>query len=276
MLFNNILPPPATDSSSSSSSSRTVYAKLEWRVAKNKPLPGTYYNGIRPDFVLTCCGIPLEWRSVLVVGKHQSTGSTVRESFTRLATYAEQVFLAQPFRICVSGVLTSNRGPNLTFWRFDRSGAIGSVPLNYSTSNLDLLTVVSALGSIPYMNAHNMGFHVDSISWGGENAYPLDHESNITIKCFKPLAGNSCVTVDPSSEVAVSLQELVFLAPGIATRGTRVWRGIYPPPTIGLCVLTGRGQVHYQVVKPLQSNTAGETPCVPPKGISTILLHKKE
>ncbi|KAF8421855.1 hypothetical protein EV426DRAFT_608215 [Tirmania nivea] len=42
---------------------------------------------------------------------------------------------------------------------------------------------------------------------------------------FKPILGNSLVTVDPSSEVAVSLKELVFLAPGVVTRGTRIWTG---------------------------------------------------
>ncbi|KAF8421856.1 hypothetical protein EV426DRAFT_516878, partial [Tirmania nivea] len=119
---------------------------------------------------------PLEWRAILVVGEHQSTGSNISESFTQLASYAEQVFIAQPFRVFVFGVLTSNAGPKLTFWRFDRSGAIGSVPLNYSTSNLDLLTVVSALVSISQMNARHMGFHVDSISWGDEHTYPLDHK----------------------------------------------------------------------------------------------------
>ncbi|RPB27293.1 hypothetical protein L211DRAFT_819181 [Terfezia boudieri ATCC MYA-4762] len=208
--------------------------KLEWRVAKSKPLLGAYNNDIRPDFVLTWGGVPLEWRSILVVGEHQSMGSNVNESFIQLASYAEQVFIAQPFRVFVFGVLTSNAGPNLTFWRFDRSGAIGSVPLNYSTSNLDLLTVVSALVSISQMNARHMGFHVDSISWGDEHAYPLDHKSDITIQMFKPVLGNSLVTIDPpsevvsevaASEVAVSLKKLVFLAPGIVTRGTRIWTG---------------------------------------------------
>ncbi|KAF8455719.1 hypothetical protein BGX38DRAFT_1327825 [Terfezia claveryi] len=186
--------------------------ELEWCVIKNKPLRGTHSNDIRPDFILTWRGVPLEWRTVLVVGEHQSTGSKINKSFTQLASYAEQVFIAQPFRVFVLGILTSNIGPKLTFWRFDRSGAISSVPLDYSTSDLDLLTVVSALVSISQMIARCMGFHVDSISWGNEHAYPLDHESDITIKSFK-------------SEVAVSLKKLVFLAPGIVTRGTRIWTG---------------------------------------------------
>ncbi|KAF8428817.1 hypothetical protein EV426DRAFT_586271, partial [Tirmania nivea] len=42
---------------------------------------------------------------------------------------------------------------------------------------------------------------------------------------FKPILGNSLVTDDPSSEVAVLLKELVFLTPGIVTRGTRIWTG---------------------------------------------------
>ncbi|RPB20018.1 hypothetical protein L211DRAFT_852723 [Terfezia boudieri ATCC MYA-4762] len=217
-------PPSLTGSSSICPPTKV---KLEWRVTKNKPLLGIHNNDIRPDFVLTWGGVPLEWRSILVVGEHQSTGSNASESFTQLASYAEQVFIAQPFRVFVLGILTSNAGPKLTFWRFDRSGAIGSVPLNYSTSNFDLLTVVSALGSISQMNARHMGFHVDSISWGDEHAYPLDYKSDITIKMFKPILGNSLVTVDLSSEVAVSLKELVFLAPGVVTRGTRIWTGSY-------------------------------------------------
>lgn len=155
---------PAGSSASASSASSTTNAKLEWRVAKNKTLKGTYNNDIRPDFVLTWHGVPLEWRSVLIVGEHESTGSTRTESLTQLATYAEQVFLAQPFRIFVFGLLTSNAGPKLAFWRFDRSGAIGSVQLNYSTSNRDLLTVVSALSSFSDKDVRRIGFHVDSIS----------------------------------------------------------------------------------------------------------------
>ncbi|KAF8430967.1 hypothetical protein BGX38DRAFT_1277502 [Terfezia claveryi] len=196
-------------------------AKLEWCVVKDKPLRGTHNNDVRPDFVLTCGEVPLEWRTILVVGEHQSTGSNASEAFTQLASYAEQVFIAQPFRVFVFGVLTSNAGPRLTFWRFDRSGAIGSETLNYSRSDSDLLTVVTALVSISQMDARHLGFHVDSISWGNEHAYPLDQKSDISIKMLKPILGNSLVTVDPSSEVAVLLKELLFLAPGIVTRGTR-------------------------------------------------------
>ncbi|RPB23921.1 hypothetical protein L211DRAFT_838374 [Terfezia boudieri ATCC MYA-4762] len=213
----------------SSSTCPPTKAKLEWCVVKDKPLRGTHNNDIRPDFVLTCGEVdgevPLEWRTVLVVGEHKSTGSKINKTFTQLASYAEQVFIAQPFRVFVLGVLTSNVGPKLRFWRFDRSGAISSVPLDYSTSDLDLLTVVRALVSISLMNAQSMGFHVDSISWGDEHAYPLDQKSDISIKMFKPILENSLVTVDPSLKLAVLLKELVFLAPGIVTRGTRIWTG---------------------------------------------------
>ncbi|KAF8430829.1 hypothetical protein BGX38DRAFT_1263558 [Terfezia claveryi] len=197
-------------------------SKLEWRVVKDKALRGTHNNDVRPDFVLTCGEVPLEWRSVLVVGEHRSTGRNSSVSFTQLASYVEQVFIAQPFRVFVFGVLTSNVGQKLTFWRFDRSGAIGSVPLNYSSSHFDLLTVVSALVSISQLDARHMGFHVDTISWGDEYAYPLDLKSDITIKTFKPMLGDSFITVDPSSEVAVSLKELVFLAPGALSSGEAI------------------------------------------------------
>ncbi|KAF8447109.1 hypothetical protein BGX38DRAFT_604662 [Terfezia claveryi] len=204
-------------------------SSLEWRVVKDKPLRGTHNNDVRPDFVLICGEVPVKWSSVLVVGEHESRGSNASISFTQLASYAEQVFIAQPFRVFVLGVLTSKVGQKLTFWRFDRSGAFGSVPLDYSSSDFDLLTVVSALVSISQMDARHMGFHVDSISWGDEHAYPLDLKSEITIKTFKPRLGNSFITVDPSSEVAVSLKQLVFLTPGIVTRGTRIWTGSYTP-----------------------------------------------
>ncbi|KAF8447106.1 hypothetical protein BGX38DRAFT_604610 [Terfezia claveryi] len=204
-------------------------SSLEWRVVKDKPLRGTHNNDVRPDFILTCGEVPVEWSSILVVGEHQSTGSNPSVSFAQLASYAEQIFIAQPFRVFVFGVITSNTDPDLTFWRFDRCGAIGSEALNYSKSDLNLLTVVSALVSISQMDARHMGFHVDSISWGDEHAYPLDLKSDITIKTFKPMLGNSFITVDPSSEVAVSLKQLVFLTPGIVTRGTRIWTGSYTP-----------------------------------------------
>ncbi|KAF8414920.1 hypothetical protein BGX38DRAFT_1281593 [Terfezia claveryi] len=129
-------------------------------------------NDVRPDFILTCGEVPVEWSSILVVGEHQSTGSNPSVSFAQLASYAEQIFIAQPFRVFVLGVLTSNTDPDLTFWRFDRCGAIGSEALNYSKSDLNLLTLSAHCFNLTNgRSAH--GVPCRQYLMGDEHAYPV-------------------------------------------------------------------------------------------------------
>ncbi|RPB18065.1 hypothetical protein L211DRAFT_871918 [Terfezia boudieri ATCC MYA-4762] len=201
------------------------HSELKWLVTDSSTLGGTNNNGIKPDFILTCCpGIPT-WSSVLVVGEHQSQGSTSstnKSSFTQLACYAEQVFIAQPFRNFVFGILTSNQAPELIFWRFDRGGAIGSLTLNYRSTNLQLLDVVRALYSIPRLSPMALGFHVTSISWTPDHRYPLDAASGILTRVSARLGHTPGI----HTEALLPLHTVVFAAPGIVSRGTRVWASL--------------------------------------------------
>jgi len=82
---------------------------------------------IRPDFIVTTESSTSErysWEHVLVVGEHESKGS-VDHGLSQLASYAEQVLIAQPFRMAVFGLITGNSSPVVTFWRFDRAGKGG-------------------------------------------------------------------------------------------------------------------------------------------------------
>lgn len=88
-------------------------------------------TGIRPDFILTNESSAAEaytCEHVLVVGEHESKGSLLPEhGLPNLASYAEQVFVAQQSRAAVFGLITSNSSPVITFWRFNRAGE--AIPL---------------------------------------------------------------------------------------------------------------------------------------------------
>ncbi|KAF8416027.1 hypothetical protein EV426DRAFT_628212 [Tirmania nivea] len=158
---------------------------------------------------------PPKWNSILVVGEHQSKGS---KPFSQLARYAEQVFIAQPFRTAVLGILTSNISPQLTFWRFDRAGAIGSMELDYQSTTRQLGTIVRCLYAIPFLPPEAVGFHVSSIITNHlppENPFPLNDSLPWKMR------------MSPSTlyEGEALMNRLIFVASGIVTRGTRVWLG---------------------------------------------------
>ena len=54
----------------------------------------------------------------------------------KLVAYAEQVFISQLFRNAVFGIHTLNESPpGISFWRFDRAGGLGSITMDFSSSN---------------------------------------------------------------------------------------------------------------------------------------------
>ncbi|KAF8415690.1 hypothetical protein EV426DRAFT_629342 [Tirmania nivea] len=189
----------------------------------SRSLPGERNNRARPDFVLALDENPSTggWRTVLVVGEHHSTGSSVDISFLKLAAYAEQVFIAQPFRNFVFGILTSNADTFITFWRFDRAGAVGSLNMNYgscSTHGPDggLTTVARCLHTLARMSASAIGFHTSSITC--KELYPTDARCNISTSV------SSCPGVADNVQVC-RLDNVIFVASGLVSRGTRVWEG---------------------------------------------------
>ncbi|KAF8448174.1 hypothetical protein BGX38DRAFT_603343 [Terfezia claveryi] len=193
-----------------------------WKCTKDTAPTGARNGGLRPDFILTVDGDATSsssatptWDSILVVGEHQSKGS---QPFTRLAQYAEQVFIAQPFRTAVLGIITSNTGPRLRFWRFDRAGAIGSMDLDYQSTSRQLRTIVRGLYAIPFLPPEAVGFHVSSIITNhlpSRNSFPLNDSLPWRLR------------MSPSTlyEGEALMNRLLFIAPGIVTRGTRVWCG---------------------------------------------------
>ncbi|RPB23677.1 hypothetical protein L211DRAFT_868539 [Terfezia boudieri ATCC MYA-4762] len=188
-----------------------------WVYTKDTALTGARNGELRPDFILTVgddTKTP-KWNSILVVGKHQSKGS---KPFTQLARYAEQVFIAQPFRTAVLGILTSNISLQLTFWRFDRAGAIGSMELDYQSTSRQLGTIVRCLYAIPFLPPEAVGFHVSSIITNNlppENPFPLNDS----------LPWKMCMSPSTVYEGEALMNRLLFVASGIVTRGTRVWLG---------------------------------------------------
>ncbi|KAF8422941.1 hypothetical protein EV426DRAFT_604459 [Tirmania nivea] len=194
-----------------------------WICTKDTAPTGARNGELRPNFILTVDDDTKSraspwaptWDSILVVGEHQSKGS---KSFTQLAQYAEQIFIAQPFRTAVLGILTSNTGPQLTFWRFDRAGAIGSMELDYQSTSRQLDTIIRCLYAIPFLPPEAIGFHVSSIittHLPPKNPFPLNDSLPWKMR------------MSPSTlyEGEALMKRLLFVAPGIVTRGTRVWRG---------------------------------------------------
>ncbi|RPB19246.1 hypothetical protein L211DRAFT_871379 [Terfezia boudieri ATCC MYA-4762] len=192
-----------------------------WKCTKDTAPTGARNGELRPDFILsvdddaTRSSATPTWDSILVVGEHQSKGS---QPFTQLARYAEQVFIAQPFRTAVLGIITSCSGPQLRFWRFDRAGAIGSMEFDYQSTSRQLRTIVRCLYAIPLLPPEGAGFHVSSIITNHlppENRFPLNDSRPWKMR------------MSPSTlyEGEALMNRLLFIAPGIVTRGTRVWRG---------------------------------------------------
>lgn len=189
-----------------------------WLDNRNTILHGFSQSRIRPDFILTYPNHPVAWSSVLLIGEHTSGKTPTPESLrTKLAQYAEQVFIAQPFRCAVTGIQTSNTGPKCEFWRFDRGGAVGSREIVYSKGE-GLRLLVRTLVAACRMPPRVMGFHTESISWNpahpqtsGES-YPLGNMTNLT-------------TYLPTGEPIQVLSQ-IFVSPGIVSRGTRVWKGL--------------------------------------------------
>ncbi|KAF8415967.1 hypothetical protein EV426DRAFT_628394 [Tirmania nivea] len=173
-----------------------------WICTKDTAPTGARNGELRPDFILAVGDDAKSraspwaptWNSILVVGEQQSKGSN---PFTQLAGYAEQVFIAQPFRTAVLGILTSNT-----------AGAIGR----------QLRTIIRCLYAIPFLPPEAIGFHIGSIITNQlppKNPFPLDDSLPWKMR------------MSPSTlyKGEALMTRLLFVAPGIVTRGTRVWRG---------------------------------------------------
>ncbi|RPB19638.1 hypothetical protein L211DRAFT_842443 [Terfezia boudieri ATCC MYA-4762] len=181
-----------------------------WVSCRTSALLGLGNPQIRPDFVLTSNSKTLTWSTVLVVGEHHSTGKSEEATKLQLASYVEQVFIAQPFRMATIGIITSSTSTTLRLWRFDRAGAVGSLRLNYSSSSTGLTSVVQCLYSLMTRQLQATWFHTRSVSWG----VPEQPD-------WSP--------VEPTNEEyvieGVVLNEKLFTAGGIVSRGTCVWNG---------------------------------------------------
>ncbi|RPB23608.1 hypothetical protein L211DRAFT_825142 [Terfezia boudieri ATCC MYA-4762] len=204
-----------------------------WSSARNLAPAGLCNRNIKPDITLTIeeavedALVPSKaalalapqppgrksWRCILVAGEHQSAGSTVQHSQIQLATYAQEVLVAQPFRSSLFGFLSSNKKPSITFWHFDRAGAVCSKLLDYTSSEKDLVTVVRALAALSWLTPQQHGFHTASIEWSQNHIYPLDEACHLSTQL-------NCA----SSKQMIVFQEPIFIAAGIVGRGTRVWK----------------------------------------------------
>ncbi|RPB21748.1 hypothetical protein L211DRAFT_888657, partial [Terfezia boudieri ATCC MYA-4762] len=107
---------------------------LSWVSCRTSALRSLGKSQIRPDFVLTSNSVVPTWSTIVVVGEHHSVGKTEEAAKLQLASYVEQVFIAQPFRMAIIGILTSNSSTSLRFWRFDRAGAAAEVVLSGATA----------------------------------------------------------------------------------------------------------------------------------------------
>ncbi|RPB20408.1 hypothetical protein L211DRAFT_841744 [Terfezia boudieri ATCC MYA-4762] len=201
-----------------------THFRPQWVVTRNKTLKGINNDIRRPDFVLSITEDCHAWRDILIVGEHESQRSK-NKVYAQLASYADQVFVAQPFRAAVFGVLTSATRPVVSFWRFDRAGAIRSLDMSYETTDGELKQVVACLAILSNAPAHALGFHTGQLKWNTIlDPYPLDAQSQVSTELH---------TVSPSIGISdavtggtiLHFRELLFTAPGLVCRGTRVWKG---------------------------------------------------
>ena len=210
-----------------------------WICTKGISLEGRYNNEIRPDFVLASTNdaangtTSIPWASVLIVGNHTSAHLPLEFTLAKSVQCAQQVFVSQPFRNAVIGLLTANDNSTVSFWRFDRGGGIGSVPLNYGATKLQLLEVILCLHTLPGLGALAMGFHTSSISWDGTE-YPYPQAESVQIMGViddtknddKSAMGKESLAPSAVSANVIEHEKLVFVSPdGLLSRATRVWRG---------------------------------------------------
>lgn len=203
----------------------TTFTNPTWVVTGHRAPTGANNDVRRPDFALLASSRSLrtdfDWRHILIVGEHQSRGSSIKAAFVQLACYAEQIFIAQPFRRAVVGILTYREGPRFEVWRFDRAGALGSHMISYATGaglRTLVLTLDATITSAVETFASRMqttgiyasGFQTTGISWE-KGGVPIDEESKVSAQ------------VGP--EHTVFYKELVFCGKGMVSRGTRVWKG---------------------------------------------------
>ncbi|RPB19793.1 hypothetical protein L211DRAFT_842330 [Terfezia boudieri ATCC MYA-4762] len=218
----------AMDQQRCSFSPTTRPGSFVWISARTLAPAGLHNRNLRPDITLTIeeavedALVPPQpsgrnsWRGILVAGEHQSAGSTVQHAQTQLATYAQEVFVAQPFRSSLFGFLSSNKKPSITFWHFDRAGAVCSKVLDYTSSEKDLVTVVRALAAFSSLTPQQHGFHTASIEWSQNHVYPLDEACHLSTQL-------NCASFQQTKE-RIALQKPIFIAAGIVGRGTRVWK----------------------------------------------------
>lgn len=180
---------------------------LSWLSCCNATLPGLGDPQIRPDFALTSTPTTPTWSTILVVGEHTSVGKTEETVRLQLASYAEQVFIVQPFRTAIIGIITSNTSSCLRLWRFDRAGAVGSLKLNYLSTDTfgGLISVVQSLYALTRRELHETWFHTESVSWTDPDwqafAEPRTQDADVVLK------------------------KRIFTAGDIVTRGKCVWEG---------------------------------------------------
>jgi len=189
--------------------SPAVSGELSWVSFRTSALQGLGKSQIRPDFLLTSNSVAPTWRTILVVGEHQSAGKTEETAKLQLASYVEQVFIEQPFRMSTIGILTSNTSSSLRLWRFDRAGVVGSLKINYASTG-GLTSVIQCLYSLTKRQLQATWYHTRSVSWAG------------------PQKPDWC-TVEPTTEErateVILLNKRIFTAGGIVSRGTCVWKG---------------------------------------------------
>lgn len=107
---------------------------LRWRNTYNK-VPDSYWSTtpkMRPDIVVELVPEhePLckpSWNRVILVGEFKRALDPT-QPIVQLACYVRQIFMEQPDRRFVLGFTLT--GCLLTTWYFDRSGILGSVPIN--------------------------------------------------------------------------------------------------------------------------------------------------
>lgn len=191
-----------------------------WIVTSNRTLSGAHNEVRRPDFCLSTKGTQagFDWRRIVIIGEHHSKGSSAKEAFIQLGCYAEQVFIAQPFRTAVLGVFTSNKAPGFEVWRFDRAGAFGSYYISYAggAGLRDLVLALEGMATIASRLAI-CGYHTSSISWN-KGALPIDERSEVSVRLPQPQNEEGISTLH--------YKDLVFRAKGLVARGTRVWTGV--------------------------------------------------
>jgi hypothetical protein len=180
-----------------------------WRSLRNNPIKGIDAQHQLDGAIMSKDRYDI--RDVLVPVEHKKNTSDAAEAARCLAKYVYEVFNAQPTRSYVVGVTLC--GTSMQLWKFDRSGAIGSEPLDIKENEENFNEFLSLIILFLTSNEQVLGFDPTFFDIDAETCNPPQKSMKIGRQ---------------SGPEELVIHRRIFRALGICGRGTTCWEAHLP------------------------------------------------